>query len=97
MTYWSVMICHDDFYNGWPVKSWPPEVAVSAKGHPTTKSGAMFKTEAEARQFLEMNKEVIERRCANKVGFRGFDVVAGGSLSPIVYDKPTKLQKRDQR
>jgi hypothetical protein len=91
VTYWSIAIDHEDMFNGWPVKSWPGEVYVSAKGFPTVRSQARFETESDAKLFLETNRTVVERRCANKFGFHGFVVCSGGSLWPVEYDQPVLL------
>lgn len=94
MTYWTIAIDHEDGYNGWPVKASPPEVFVSAKGYPTVKSWAQFRSKADAELFLERNREAILRRCGSKRGFHGLAVTSGSSLWPVVFDRPGRIARR---
>jgi hypothetical protein len=89
-TSWIIAIHHDDFYNNWSVKD-GDGVFVSAKGYPTTRSPADFRSLADAESFLAQNLVVLERRCANRPGFRGFAIHESRSLWPISYDEPVRL------
>jgi|GEM_PF-6383443 len=92
LTYWTIAIVHDDNFNGWPVKS-PSEVFVSIKGRPVVRQWAEFKCEDEAQKFLELNREVLDHRCAGKFGFRAFRISSGTSFWPITYDEPVELKR----
>jgi len=43
--------------------------------------------------FLEINREVLDHRCAGKVGFRGFRIRSGDSPWPTEYDEPLELER----
>ena len=93
LTYWTIAIVHDDNFNGWPVKGEPSEVFVSIKGRPSVRQWAQFKCRDDAERFLEINREVLDHRCAGKFGFRAFRVGSGTSLWPITYDEPVELRR----
>lgn len=93
LTYWTVAIDHDDGFNGWPVKSWPSEVFVTIKGRPAVRHWVQFRSQAEAESFLDINRVLLEHRCANKVGFHGFRVQSGTSYWPVDYHEVIELKR----
>lgn len=74
----AIAILCEDHYNGWSVKgtTWAPnaDAHVSDKGYPSMHRMAIFETMSAAQAYLDLNREILTKRC-NKYSFLGFEVV----------------------
>ena len=91
VTFWTIAIHHEDFFNDWSIKE-KDEVCVSIRGYPTVRDPAVFRSEVEARRFLETNRKVLDRRCAVRIGFLAFNIREIRQYWPVEYDEVPQLR-----
>ena len=98
----AIAILCDDHYNGWYVKgsTYAPlaEAWVSDKGYPCMHNAAVFESTSDAQTYLELNRDVLTKRCST-YGFLGFEVVQmtmwpdPTSFTPVVALQPTQRSR----
>lgn len=94
---WTIQVEHNGCYNGWELESDRDEVFVSAKGYPCRRTPAQFRTKAQAEKFLQLNREIIERRCGSKREFIGFQIRSDSDWGSITFDKPVSIARVGKR
>lgn len=84
----------NDYYKGWLVRGSigrPSEVFISTDGYPTEDMSdmAVFASAEEATAYLELNRDVLERRCADDA-FIGFRVTVT-TANPTIFTSSGRI------